>query len=208
MNFQSIQAKLLTSQNLTFTLRCHLNIRRNIYMSTTLIISAIAPNRPGMANDIAHLIQEFGTTILESHMTVMSNEFTVIMEVTGPWNALAKLEHQLPMKAHKLGMLTMLKRSDKLSEEPEWTAYRVIIDDVKDRGIINQVTSFFAENQVNIEEVNCRTFLAPQSEALIGELKMTVTLDNTQPFDDLRSKFEQFCAASNLKAEITPLKNC
>jgi glycine cleavage system transcriptional repressor len=177
-------------------------------MSTTLIISAIAPNRPGMANDIAHLIQEFGTTILESHMTVMSNEFTVIMEVTGPWNALAKLEHQLPMKAHKLGMLTMLKRSDKLAEEPKWTAYRVIISDVKDRGIINQVTSFFAESHVNIEEVNCRTFLAPQSEALNGELKMTVTLDKTQPFDELRSKFEQFCKVSNLKAEITPLKNC
>ena len=37
---------------------------------------------------------------------------------------------------------------------------------------------------------------------------MTVTLDKTQPFDELRSKFEQFCKVSNLKAEITPLKNC
>ncbi len=204
--FQSIELKLLTRVILGFTLRNNLKTSLT-HMSTRLIISAIAPNRPSMANDLAHLIQDFGATILEGHMTVMSKEFAVIMEVTGPWNALAKLEHQLPLKAHQLDMLTMIKRSESVEESEPTTAYRVIVSTVEDRGIINQLTHFFADNTINIEELNCRTYLAPHSEDLMGEVKLTVTLSENQSIDEIRTKFEQFCQETKLNAEITPLKN-
>lgn len=177
-------------------------------MSAQLIVSAIAPNRPGMTNDIVQLVQSFGATISESHMTVMSKEFAVIMEVTGPWNALTKLEHQLPVKAQQLGMLTMIKRSDKPLNQPKMTPYRVTFSNISDRTIIKNITEFFAQNTINIEELNCRTLLSPQSDQYSGEVKLTVSLSDEQSPDDIRLKFEQFCSEQNLQAEITLLKNC
>ncbi|NVJ50219.1 MAG: hypothetical protein HWE11_07530 [Gammaproteobacteria bacterium] len=176
-------------------------------MSAQLIVSAIAPNRPGMTNDIVQLVQSFGATISESHMTVMSKEFAVIMEVTGPWNALTKLEHQLPVKAQQLGMLTMIKRSEKPQSNSAQTPYRVTFSNISDRTVIKDITEFFAENTINIEELNCRTLLSPQSERFSGEVKLTVSLTEQQSAEDIRLKFEQFCHAKSLSAEITPLKN-
>ncbi len=176
-------------------------------MTTRLIVSAIAPNQPGMANKIAQIIHESGATILESHMSVMSKEFAVIMEVAGAWNALAKLEHQLPVKAQQLGMLTMLKRSEKPEADPDLIPYRVTITTLEDRGIINELTQFFAQNSINIEEVNCRTFLAPHSEAMMGEIKLTVTVSKELNLEEIRIKFEQFCESRRLDAKFLPLKN-
>ncbi|WP_144393421.1 glycine cleavage system protein R [Pleionea sediminis] len=176
-------------------------------MSARLVISAIGSNRRGIANELAHIIQEFGATILEGHMTVMSKEFAVIIEVTGPWNALAKLEHQLPLRAHQLGLLTMLKRTESLEENKQTTAYRVTISTVEDRGIIKRLTQFFSDNKINIDELNCRTYLAPHSEDLMGEVKLTVTMPDDFNVEEIRTKFEQFCLDENLSGIITPLKN-
>lgn len=176
-------------------------------MSARLILSAIAPNKPGMANQITNLIHEFGAHILESHMTVMSKEFAVIMEITGPWNALAKLEHQLPSRAHQLNMLTMLKRSEPGNSDIDSTPYRVVVTTVEDRSIINHLTRFFADNEVNIEEMNCRTFLAPHTDSRMSEVKLTITLLPSQNADEIRTNFEQFCQSFKLDAKITPLKN-
>ncbi len=181
------------------------NARYN-FMTARLIVSAIASNQPGMANKITNLINDAGATILESHMSVMSKEFAVIMEVAGPWNALAKLEHQLPSKALQLGMLTTIKRSEKVPENTD-TSYRVIITALEDKGLINKITQFFAEHSINIEEINCRTFLAPHSEEMLGEMKLTVTLEAKQDPEEIRSNFEQFCSKNKLDYQFAPLKN-
>jgi len=180
--------------------------KRKYDMTARLILSAIAPNKPGMANNIVNLIHEAGATILESHMSVMSQEFAVIMEVAGPWNALAKLEHQLPSKAPQLGMLTMLKRSEKTPEANDLTPYRVIITTLEDRGVIKALTEFFYSHQINIEELNCRTYLAPHSEETMGEIKLTVTVPSSVDIEMVRSNFVQFAESYNLDANISPLK--
>ncbi|MEE4246185.1 MAG: ACT domain-containing protein [Kangiellaceae bacterium] len=174
-------------------------------MSKRLIISAIAPNQPGMASRITQLIEQAGACIEESHMTVMSNEFALIMELSGPHNVLVRLEHQLPTQAQQLGMLTTLKRSDKSNSAQPATPYRVIVTKVDDRQTINRLTNFFAEHKINIEEINCRTLLAPHSEEMTGEIKMTITPSNDLLAEQIRTKFNQLCTELKLSAEISPL---
>ncbi|NVJ61333.1 MAG: hypothetical protein HWE27_13140 [Gammaproteobacteria bacterium] len=177
-------------------------------MATRLILTAIAPNQPRMANGLIDLVLSYGVDITESHMTVMSKEFAVIMEIAGSWNALTKLEHQLPVKAHALSFLTMIKRSESVSYDGSMTPFRVVFQDVSDRAkSLISITEFFAEHSINIEELNCRTLLSPQSDEQVAELKFTISLSIEQNPDELRSKFKQFCTEHNLTAQITLLKN-
>ena len=175
-------------------------------MSSRLVISAIAPNQPGMANKITRLISDLGATILESRMTVMGNEFAVIMEVGGEWNALAKLEHQLPAKAQSLNLITMFKRTDKAPAEERAAPYRVRIITLEDKGVTSEITEFFAEKKINIEEMNCHTYHAPHTGTLMGEIKMTVSISVDASLAKIKRDFEELCTKRNLDANIEPLQ--
>ncbi len=65
-------------------------------MSSYLVVSALGENQKGLVNELASLASSSGCNIVDSRMTLLGNEFAVIMLLKGEWNALAKMEHHLP----------------------------------------------------------------------------------------------------------------
>ncbi|MEP1743983.1 MAG: ACT domain-containing protein [Kangiellaceae bacterium] len=174
-------------------------------MQNLLVISAIAPNRKGMANEITELVTYCGCNILESKMKSMGNTFSLVLMATGEWNALAKLEHVLPSKAHSMGMTTMLQRSEARPPQEKHLPYRVKFFASDNQGIANKITKFFTEQQVNIEQLSCDTFTSKQTGASVAEIKLTVSIPGTVAIAKLREAFSHFCEQQNLDASFTPI---
>jgi len=63
-------------------------------MNKYLVISALGKDRPGLVNQLSHAILDAGCNIQDSRMTVLGGEFALMLLVTGPWNAVGKLESQ------------------------------------------------------------------------------------------------------------------
>jgi len=174
-------------------------------MQNLLVISAIAPNRTGIANEITELVTYCGCNILESKMKTMGNTFSLVLMASGEWNALAKLEHVLPTKAHSMGMTTMLQRTEFKSKQESHLPYRVKFFASDNQGIANKITTFFVEQTVNIEQMSCDTFLSKQTGAPIAEIKLTVSVPSSIAIANLREAFNLFCAKQNLDASFEPL---
>lgn len=175
-------------------------------MQNLLVISAIAPNRMGMANEITELVTYCGCNILESKMKTMGDTFSLVLMASGEWNALAKLEHVLPTKAHSMGMTTMLKRTELNSLQDSQLPYRVKFFATDNQGIANKITTFFAQQNVNIEQLSCDTFLSKQTGSSIAEIKLTVSVPSSIPIIKLRESFNLFCEKQNLDASFEPIK--
>ncbi len=174
-------------------------------MQNLLVISAIAPNRKGMANEITELVTYCGCNILESKMKSMGNTFSLVLMASGEWNALAKLEHVLPSKAHSMGMTTMLQRTEQRPPQDKHLPYRVKFFASDNPGIANKITKFFTEQQVNIEQLSCDTFNSKQTGALLAEIKLTVSIPGNVAIAGLRKSFNLFCEQQNLDASFTPI---
>jgi len=174
-------------------------------MQNHLVISAIAPNRPGIANEITSLVTHCGCNIQETKMKSMGNTFSLVLMASGEWNAIAKLEHVMPTRAHSMGMTTMLKRVELAETENLGLPYRVKFFSSDNLGIANEITAFFAERNVNIEQMSCDTFLAQHTNAPIAEIKLTISVPVDTKLSSLRSDFNDFCIQQNLDATFQPI---
>ncbi len=174
-------------------------------MQNLLVISAIAPNRPGIADEITDLIMYCGCNIQESKMKSMGNTFSLVLMASGEWNAIAKLEHVLPTKAHSMGMTTMLQRTEPQMPECAGLPYRVKIVALNNQGITKKVTAFFAEQAINIEQMSCDTYSAQLNNTPIAEIKLTISVPKIITISTLRDDFKGFCEEYNLDASFNPI---
>jgi len=170
-----------------------------------LVITAIAPNQPGIAHEITDLITYCGCNIQQSQMKVMGNTFSLVLMASGEWNAIAKLEHILPSKAQAWGMTTMVQRTEPQQPKPDKLPYRVKIVARDNLGITKEVTAFFADQNINIREMSCDTFEAQHTGTPIGEIKLTISVSTDVLISTLREKFDLFCKKLNLDASLEPI---
>jgi glycine cleavage system transcriptional repressor len=170
-----------------------------------LIISAIAPNRPGIANDISDLIAECGCNIVQSKMKTMGSTFSLVLMASGEWNAIAKLEHTLPRKAPAWNMTTMVQRTEVQEPRVNRLPYKVKIVALDNIGITKEITLFFANQDINIREMSCDTYKAQHTDTQIAEIKLTVGVPTSIQISALREAFELFCKKQNLDASLEPI---
>ncbi|TQV77487.1 glycine cleavage system protein R [Aliikangiella marina] len=173
-------------------------------MQNHLVISAIAPNRPGIANEITSLVTKCGCNILESKMKSMGDTFSLILMAAGEWNSIAKLEHTLPSKASSMQMTTMMQRTEIQQPKPE-LPYRVKIFSLDNPGITQEITHFFTDNGINIQEMSCNTYPAQHTGAMVGATKLTVSIPTSLQVSKIREKFRLFCDKTNLDGEMKPI---
>lgn len=170
-----------------------------------LVVSAIAANRPGIANDVSDLIAECGCSIKESKMKTMGDTFNLVLMASGAWNSITKLEQKLPKKAQSWGMTTMIKRTTNTGCRPNRLPYHVSIVALDNLGITKEITSFFTQQDINIREMSCDTYIAQNSSAPIAEIKLTVGISTDISIAELRQEFDLFCRSLNLDASLEPI---
>ncbi len=175
-------------------------------MSSRLVIIAVGPNQPGMANKVLELIVELGGEVLETRMSVLSSEFALIMEVGGPWNVLAKLEHLLPSRAQNLNMITLIKRTEHKHSPTADELCQITVNTIEHKDTIQQMTQFFSQQAINVEEMNCRVDPASAVKPYAGQVRMMIRKPSTLSIDELRKDLEQFCEDNHLKASLNPLR--
>lgn len=173
-------------------------------MQNHLVISAIAPNRPGIANEITSLVTYCGCNIIESKMKAMGETFSLVLMAAGEWNAIAKLEHVLPSKASSMQMTTMMQRTELEAPKRE-LPYRVKIFALDNPGISKEITHYFNEQGINIQEMSCNTYPAQHTSAMVVAIKLTIGIGTGVTVSKVRESFKEFCDKTNLDGEIKPI---
>ena len=132
-------------------------------MQNRLVISALGQDRPGIVNELSKTIFDAGCNIMDSRMTVMGGEFTVMLLTEGNWNNLAKLETALQSLKSKLDLVISFKRTGERSTKQNVLPYAIEVVAVDHSGIVSQLTGFFSNQSINIEELRTDCYAAPHT---------------------------------------------
>lgn len=173
---------------------------------TYLVISALGEDRPGIVNALSKAILEHGCNIEDSRMTVLGGEFAAILLVQGKWNTLAKVENALPEIERQLRMTIIAKRTGERSAGANLLPYAVDVISMDHPGIVNNLAGFFAERNINIEDMTTSTYAAAHTGTPMFAVHMTVGIPADLHIAGLREEFMDYCDGLNLDAVLEPLK--
>lgn len=171
-----------------------------------LVISALGEDRPGLVNDLSRSVLDAGCSIADSRMTVLGGDFAIILLVTGNWNAIAKLEDQLPPLAERLGMTITSRRTALREPSANLLPYAVDVVALDNPGIVYNLANFFSSRQINIQDMTTSSYAAAHTGTPMFSVHMRVDIPARLHIATLRDEFMDFCDQLNLDAIIEPVK--
>ena len=175
---------------------------------STLALSAIGRDRPGIVAAVSRALLEHGANIEDSQMTILRGHFTMMLVVSTPADAdVDALRTELAQVRDGLGLeALLLSELDELdpAAEPVPT-HMVTLYGADHPGIVNAATSALAERGVDITDL--ATKLAgeegggPPIYALMMEVAPPAGVDEAE----LRGALDAVAAEQGVEVALRPL---
>lgn len=175
-------------------------------MDEHLVISALGADKPGIINELSRQTLNEECNILDTRMSVLGDAFALLMMISGPKAALASLKRRLADTASTLGLtITFQDTQQKPHQEPA-LPYQALIIAIDNLGIVHDITSFFSDKLINIEEMHTETYAAPHTGTRMFSLSVEIRVPGGLNISKLKEEFASFCDELNLDASIEPCK--
>ena len=172
-----------------------------------LVICALGPDKPGIINALSEVVANVDCSVLDSRMTVLGSEFALLTLVSGPWNAIAKLEDQIPQLQQRLDLTIITRRTEPREPSGRLLPYAVEVVSMDHPGIVNQLAGFFSSRGINIEDLNTSSYAAAHTGTPMFSVNMSVGIPADLHIAPLRQEFLDFCDDMNLDAVIEPIRS-
>ncbi|MGR8920390.1 MAG: glycine cleavage system protein R [Gammaproteobacteria bacterium] len=175
-------------------------------MQNFLAISAMGTNRPGLVEPVVKAFRECGCSIAESRMAVMGDRFTLMVLLSGTWDAIAKIENLLPRLEDELDIAFVAQRAGMREPAHDLMPYAVEVIAVQQVGMVHQIAQFFTQRDVNVEDMYSGNYAAAHTGTPMFSLHMTISIPTDISIAAMRSEFMDFCDQLNLDAIMEPVK--
>lgn len=169
-----------------------------------LVISALGTSPMELTSVLCRTCQESRCNVVSSRLTRHGEYSALVLQVSGSWDALARLEAGLAPLAKRHKFSINVTRSAAAAERPNALPYVVYVSAAYRPDILGELCQFFSDHNVELENITCDTYQAPQTSALLLNATITVTLPPGTQISWLRDQFLDFADALNLDALIEP----
>ena len=171
-----------------------------------LVIAALGVDKTGIIDQLSRCILHSGCNINDSRMAVLGGDFALLLQVSGNWNNIAKLEDQLPGLEERLGLTITAHRTGERETGLDLLPYGVDVVALNQPGIVHNLARFFAERQINIQEMVTTSYAAAHTGTPMFSVHLTIEVQAHTQIAALREEFIEFCDQLNLDAVIEPIK--
>lgn len=174
-------------------------------MTTKLVISALGTDRPGIVDQLSNIIGQHSLNIEDSRMTRLGGEFAALLLVSGDQTSLDALQTQANDIEQALQMRLLIKATSDTPPPDNAIPYAVEVAALDHPGIVNNISSFFSERNINIVNLQTESYSAAHTGSPMFALHMTVGISADTNIAKLRESFMQICDELNLDAELSNL---
>lgn len=171
-----------------------------------LVIAALGEDKTGIIDEFSRCVLHSGCNINDSRMAVLGGDFALLLQVSGNWNNIAKLEDQLPGLEERLGLTITSHRTSDRDSRRDLLPYGVDVVALNQPGIVHNLARFFAERQINIQEMVTMSYPAAHTGTPMFSVHLTIEVKASTQISVLREEFMEFCDQLNLDAVIEPVK--
>ena len=169
-------------------------------------MSALGKDNHGIVGKLSKAILDAECSIQDTRMSVLSGEFAILLKIEGNWDRLTRLEDHLPELEKKLGLTIITERTETSDASSTLIPYGVDVVSLDQPGIVHNLSSFFAERSINIEDMLTNSYAAAHTGTPMFAVRITVGIPSDVKIADLRDEFMEFCDGLNIDAVLEPVK--
>lgn len=175
-------------------------------MTEYIVISAVGRDRPGVVHELTETVLDCGGNIVESRMSALGQDFAMLLLVSGNWHTLGKMEGKLKRAAEGNDLSVSVRRTEQRTAREDMLPYGVDVVCLDQPGIVHNIAGFFAARDIDIAELNTRSYAAAHTGAPMFSVQVTINVPGRIHIAGLREEFMEFCDRLNLDAILEPVK--
>ena len=157
-------------------------------MNSSLVMTIIGEDRPGLVDSVAALIVEHGGNWLESRMSRLGGQFAGILRVAVP----EEREDSLVSALRNLRTVTIVVQTDQAKVEGATQTLWVLEIVGQDRpGIIREISRVLAQRHVNVESLETECASAAMSGEPVFKARALVQIPASCNLEELRRELEK-----------------
>jgi len=167
-----------------------------------LVITALGSDQPGIVSRLSAAILEQNCNIKDSRMAVLGGEFAVILLVNGSKKDIGQLQQHLESEQSQLELSIFCKPTHGRENHSVHQPCRATAVALDHPGIVQTLAAFFAERNINIENLTTGSYPAAHTGTPMFELQMHIDAPKDADIDTLRDQFIAFCDERNIDASL------
>ena len=170
-------------------------------MSHELVITAVGPDRPGLASELTGHVHAAGANLADSRMVNLRGQFALVALALGSAECLETLKKRLREAAPKIGLTIELSNAPKASPR-QGVPFKLKTYSMDQPGIVHRVTSYLREQGINVEELTTRLESAPFMGTPVFTMEIVMLVPPTLGVSALRRALEELGDTLNCDVDL------
>lgn len=167
-----------------------------------LLITTIGKNENFIFNELIQLAGKYECHVNYAHVYTIGMEDTIILQITGNWSKIAKVEAGLPVLAKRLEIDIVSKRTQQEKVDDYFVPYEIKIIAMNQPGLAYEIIAFISAVGVRIHKIEVNTAQYQRTPLLLMTINLDVPADSNVA--DIREQFLIFCDEFNLDGTLEP----
>jgi glycine cleavage system transcriptional repressor len=173
-----------------------------------LIITAVGPDRPGLAGELTGHLHDHKANLLDSRMVNLRGQFAMLILLEAPAESAAKLEKGLAEFGRKIGLTISLTQQSATSKPASGgLRFKLKTYSLDQPGIVARLTGVLRNHGVNIEELSAWQASAAFAGSPLFQTEMQLTVPPTVAVRQLRADLETLCNEINCDFDLEPAES-
>lgn len=170
-------------------------------MSVHLVLTVIAPDKPGIVEALSQTVSDHGANWLGSRMARLAGEFAGIVEVSAPEARVAALREALTtLESEGLRIQVEQSRGGEARAENSRTLHLELVGNDRP-GIVREIAQALARRGVNVDELATGCESAPMSGEVLFRATARLDVPEDVTLESLAEELEKI--AADLMVDLT-----
>ena len=175
-------------------------------MRTHIVFTFMAPDKPGLLEQLAELISAHNGSWLESRLARLGGQFTGIVQVETTNSDALPLQSALLALENDVFKLAVIeeKTTNDQTSDANSTEQRVIEVLGNDRpGIVHELSRTLIKHHINVDELTSELRSAPMSGELLFEAQLEITVPAEIDSEQFEEELEEIADELDLDIRLT-----
>ncbi len=172
-------------------------------MTQELVVTAIGPDRPGIASDFTGHVHAAGANLADTRMVNLRGHFALLALVEGAADVLETVKTRLRESGPKLGLTFEFSSAPKAAAR-KGVPFKLKTYSMDQPGIVHKISSFLHEQGINIEELETHLESAPFMGTPVFTMEIVMLVPSSASVKTLRRALEDLGDALNCDIDLDP----